>query len=295
MIPPRQIPSLWIWIVVAGSVAFAAWAIVEAGIPSMGAGTRAAAAAVNPADARQHVILQQNLDRPGDPELVTLYQAINARHFGGALPAMPVRWEPALAAVGSLAGEAFTLEGMFGHTGSRSAILINPRVKASPGALERALCHEMVHAFLFTSGNPATNHGVAFKTVLRRLSAEGAFEGISASDDERTSLRAWIDAESARLDVEQREMAAIGAEISSDRAELEAAGAPADAAAFERRRQAYNARAVDANARLENDREAQAHFNAEVARYNLMMAYPDGFDEETVVRTKPAIAGAGGR
>ena len=39
--------------------------------------------------------------------------------------------------------------------------------------------------------------------------------------------------------------------------------------------------------RLARDREDLAHFNAEVIRYNLMMSYPDGLDEESVVRTKP--------
>jgi hypothetical protein len=197
-------------------------------------GTAAAGASVapaSPADARQQQILKQNLDRPGDPDLVSMYRAINFDHFAGALPVMPVRWEPALGEVGALAQPAYTLEGMFGRAGKRTVILLNPVVRATPGSLERALCHEMVHAYLFTRGDSATTHGARFKAELRRLSDAGAFEGIPASDEEKATLKAWLDAESARIHTE-----------------------PADAEVIE-------------------------HFNREVARYNLMIAYPDGFDD----------------
>src|SRR4029453_10098682 len=105
------------------------------------------------------------------------------------LSAMPVLWEPGLDRVGQLAAQAFTLEGMFGHVAKQSLILLNPNLQADQRALARALSHEMVHAYLFTTGDTTTNHGPAFQTVLQRLSSEGAFEGILASDQERESLR----------------------------------------------------------------------------------------------------------
>jgi hypothetical protein len=197
-----------------------------------------AAPAANPADARQQELLKQNLDRPGDSELGSLYHAINMKHFAGALPPMPVRWEPALASVGALADPPYTLEGMFGRGGKRTIILLNPAVRDTPGSLERALCHEMVHAYLFARGDSATTHGTRFKAELRRLADAGAFEGIAASDDEKAALKAWLDAESARIHAEQV------------------------------------------------DGETVEHFNSEVARYNLMIAYPDGFDEAPVTRSK---------
>jgi hypothetical protein len=198
-----------------------------------------AAAAANPADARQQEILKQNLDLPGDPELGSLYHDINVKHFAGALPVMPVRWEPALGTIGAHADPPYTLEGMFGRGGRRTIILLNPAVRETLGSLERALCHEMVHAYLFARGDSATTHGTQFKAELKRLADAGAFEGIAASDEEKASLKAWLDAESARIHSEQADV------------------------------------------------ESVEHFNHEVARYNLMIVYPDGFDEVPVTQPKP--------
>src|SRR5947207_6179565 len=70
---------------------------------------------------RQHELLKLNIDQPADPDLAAIYAGINAKHFGGALPPTPVRWEPRLSEIGALASGAFTLEGMFGHIGKRTA------------------------------------------------------------------------------------------------------------------------------------------------------------------------------
>jgi hypothetical protein len=54
-------------------------------------------------------------------------------------------------------------------------------------------------------------------------------------------------------------------------------------------RDAYNRRAAAANERATRDRDALEHFNAEVARYNLMLVYPDGLDESDLVKPKVPV------
>jgi hypothetical protein len=232
-----------------------------------------------------------------------MFQDISARYFSSALPVIPVMWEPGLAEVGKLASDAFTLEGMFGHSGKHSIILLNPDLQKDEPALMRALCHEIVHAYLFTTGDTSTGHSAEFQSVLKRLSQQGAFEGIMATDEERTNLRTWLNAESSRLDTERDQMTKIAAEIEQERlaiervlADIEArvndpnapGGRPsemevANAAA---RRDAYNSRAIDMNARAESGHADLAHFNKEVTRYNLMLVYPDGVDTTALLRAK---------
>jgi hypothetical protein len=239
--------------------------------------------------------------RPGDPDLMAQFAATNLEYFGGALPMIPVRWEPRLAEVGQLAAQAFTLEGLFGRLGGDVLILINPDVRSDPRALERALCHEMVHYHLFTTGDMTTNHGPPFKAVLARLAREGAFEGVSGTEEDKSRLRAWLDAESTRLDMDQVELQRIGQDIEQERTAVEEQAAilnrrlaegdrpdQAEIDALERRRRRFNEIALEANARIERGRQALTHFNAEVARYNLMLVYPDGIDEEERVATRTA-------
>jgi hypothetical protein len=267
--------------------------------PRDDAGTRV----LSPAEARQQEILRQDVSQPGDPALEARYEDINRRHFASVLPAMPVRWEAQLDDVGSLAGGTFTLEGMFGHLGRRSTILLNPSLRTSARALDRALCHEMVHAYLYSIGDSSTDHGPAFQAVLHRLADEGAFEGMAATTDERANLRGWLDRESARLDAERDDLDRLGQELARDRADLEHDVAEASArwqasrvtdsnesATLLSRRDEYDRRALDANARASRDRDDLAAFNREVDRYNLMLAYPDGLDEASAVRSKPLPA-----
>lgn len=239
------------------------------------------------ADARQHELLRKNLDRPGDPALAAMYDEINARHFDGALPSMPVVWEPELTTVGELSGREFSLEGMFGFVDTRALILLTPQLQTDRRALERVLCHEMVHAYLHTLGDSTGEHGPTFQTVLRRLSAEGAFEGLVATDEDRAQLRGWLDAEQARLDAEAEALDALDARLQSERLEVESARAdpagrsnPQHAALVASLRDAYNRRAAEATSRVEQLRRDRAVLNREIARYNLMLVYPDGVDDE---------------
>jgi hypothetical protein len=251
----------------------------------------------SPAEARQQEILKANVGQPADPALTKQYAAINAKYFGGQLPDVVVRWEPALADVGPLAGEGVVLQGMYGRAGNQPVILLNPTLRNDARTRERALCHEIVHAYLFARGDDTTTHGPAFQVVLERLLNAGAFEGIAADPLEKARLHAWLDAESASMDAERQAMDVMDARIREMGADLDRAIAefnarasrPADEAAqLEARRQQYNQLALEGNERVVRDREQLARFNREVARYNLMMAYPDGLDESSLVPAKKA-------
>jgi len=283
------------------AVASGAW-----GISTIGGveNARVATTPASPVEAFQQEILAATIGRPGDPVLNGLYLEMSARHFSGALPKLEVMWEPRLAEAGQLGPVAFTLQGMFGHLKGQSVILLNPALQADRAALARALSHEAVHAHLFATGDKTSHHGATFQSALRRLADEGAFEGVVASDDDRANLRAWLDAESARLDAERIEMDRLGADLDRERADVERAlnelnarateasvqrqGGPTEGevAAVTAKRDAYNGRASSMNDRAERDRADLEHFNREIARYNLMLVYPDGLDEAALKAPK---------
>ncbi|HEX5069317.1 MAG TPA: SprT-like domain-containing protein, partial [Vicinamibacterales bacterium] len=179
---PRRV-SVWIWAALVLVLSGAGWTAWRGTLPFA---TAAARKPSTPAGARQQQLMDLNVGRPGDADLVARFQAINARHFDGALAAIPVRWEAGLADVGPLLGADVTLQGMFGRVGRRQMILINPIVRDDPKALDRALCHEMVHAYMYATGEEHTVHGPAFQAVLQRLALEHAFEGIAADPATRT-------------------------------------------------------------------------------------------------------------
>jgi hypothetical protein len=252
------------------------------------------------ADQRQEEILKLAIDQPPDPALGRAFSDMNARHFGGLLPSMPVVWEPRLAQVGSLSPEAFTLEGMFGHIGDRSVILLNPGLARDQDALRRALSHEMVHAYLYTIGDASADHGPAFQATLRRLADEGAFAGIVATERERESLRAWLEAESARLDGEGADTRRLSETLAHDAREIEqlhaalqvrarttpSTGMPGIDAAVEdwtRRRDAHNLRVDELRARTDRNQNDRVAFNEQIERYNLMLSYPDGLEKRDVI------------
>ena len=59
-----------------------------------------------------------------------------------------------------------------------------------------------------------------------------------------------------------------------------------EVAAVTAKRDAYNGRASSMNDRAERDRADLEHFNREIARYNLMLVYPDGLDEAALKAPK---------
>ena len=247
----------------------------------------------SPVEALQQEILRGVIDEPGDPSLGAIYQALNTRHFAAALPAMPVRWEPRLSEVTPLVSRSFTLQGLFGRIGRKTAILLHPELKDNRAALDRTLSHEMVHAYLYVTGDTGTEHGPAFQAVLKRLSDEGAFAGAVATYEERRQLRAWLDAESARLVADQEAMARRSRELDQERAELEralGAGASLDQASAEAlhaRHASYNSNAMSANEEIGRHQNALAFLNREIERYNLMLEYPDGLDQAAMFTAAP--------
>jgi len=293
--------SIWILagVVALGGAGWLTWSALDA------APTRAVAEpALSPAEALQQELLRKNAGKSGDAALNAMYHEIGARHFSGKLPALQVLWEPRLAEVGPLSGQEFTLQGMFGHDGTSLVILLNPGLQSDRPAIARALCHEIVHAYLYSTGDSTTEHGLAFQTVLQSLAGEGAFQGVAASEQERDALRAWLDAESARLDAERVEMDRVAAETDRERVEVEriladlngrataaqtqGSGWPpqSELDAATAKRDTYNRLATDVNDRVQRDRAALEHFNREVARYNLMLVYPDGLDSRALVKPK---------
>jgi hypothetical protein len=278
------------------------------------------AIARTPAEQLQRQLLRQNVDQPGDPFLDEMYQRINERHFASGLPAITVRWEPGLTGMGPLVAQAFTQQAMFGSAGRRSVILLNPDLRGDVAAVARALCHEIVHAHLHSTGDQDVNHGPRFQNVLRRLAGEGAFTGSVATDGERTRLRDWLDGESVRLDEARADLDRLAVQLENERVDVEralaqleerrkaAARAPrgrtpargrgrgpaapsaAEVAEVTAQRDAYDEHRRTASEQLQRHRESFASFNREVARYNLMLVYPDGIDAWALMQPKPTPA-----
>lgn len=264
------------------------------------------APATNPAEAMMADLIQRDAGREADPDLAKDYQEINERHFGGKLPSIPVLWEPGLEQIGPLIAPGFTQEGLWGQHGKTALILLNPALRANAAKARAALCHEMVHEYLFTTGESPTKHGPAFQNELQRLLSEGAFQGISASEEEKASLRSWLETQVKRLDTEKRALDEDGVNLRREGGELDqrvrdlnariasaqnqGSSAPSqdEIRSMEASRDLFSRSATDFNVRVAQYNADVQQFNAEVNRYNLMMSYPDGLDEESAIAVKPA-------
>jgi len=275
----------------------------------------------SPAEAREQEIAAQDAAKPGDPELGMEYEEVNAQYFQNKLPAIPVLWEPRLGEIGPLKADGFTEKGLWATHGDKVFILLNPLFSKDAAETRRVLCHEVVHEYLHHIGDEETNHGPKFQAVLRRLSEAGAFEGIPASDGEKSSLRSWIDAESIRLgeesalikgeeqeldqskdaidreaDISNQEVRDLNQRISN--ANEQGYGWPSDdeidsskakARFHDQRVVDFQGRMVHFNGLVDGYNVAITQFNHAVKRYNLMMAYPDGLDEEATMPVKTPV------
>lgn len=267
----------------------------------------------NPDKAKEQEIVCQDAGKSGDPDLDADYQEVNADYFRNKLPRIPVIWEPKLAEVGPLVAKDFILEGLANP--DPELILINPRNRGNQAGLRRVLCHEMVHIYLFTIGDMKTKHGPAFQTELRKLWQEGAFQGIPATEDKKLSLRSWLTSESAKLSAESIELKRKNAGLDRAHLEIERRKKLAEGERHELNQrislanergngwpsddkiEAFRAGVRRLNQQIENFGAAEAtfrtsltnykaevtHYNSQVSRYNLMMAYPDGLDENSMI------------
>ena len=237
--------------------------------PARGARSRSTGAAARPSSpdqARMDELLRLNANLASDPALASDYQTVNANYFEHRLPEVRIRWEPRLEEVGPLIADGFRLEGA---TDGR-VILLNPALQDDERQFRRALCHEIVHVAVRGERDA---HGPEFQRWLRQLSADGAFTGIIATEEDKVDLRRRVDRRGSEL-----EQAAT--HLRHERAELDAdmAHPPADADG----RRALQMRSVDYNRRVQQHNDAVAELNRLSERYNLMVSYPDGLDRERV-------------
>ena len=239
----------------------------------------------------QQTLLEATRNRPEDPELGLLFDELNARHFGARLPDVKVVWS---AELDSLDEGEYRLNGM---TDGRT-ILLKATFKGDEADVRRTLCHEMVHVKFITAGRRSTAHDDPFQNELRRIFDEGCFLAIWASEAAKASLQDWITSERTRLDTAVAAAAAQLAAIQQEETRVQrliadlndriraanAAGSgwpsAEETAAAERQQVALTDRVSAYNAAVAENERAQTRFNEEVARFNLMAAYPDGLAED---------------
>ena len=106
---------------------------------------------------------RETQERPAAADLQLLYAMLNARHFGGVLPAYRIVYNARLSSVA-------------GRIGHRPPVieLSAPLLAQRPDAVEATLLHEMVHAWLTQHGLP-NGHGAAFKRKMREVGLESIY------------------------------------------------------------------------------------------------------------------------
>jgi len=94
----------------------------------------------------ERAMLDAYRDTRGDADLGHLFNELNARHFGGGLPPVPVAWAGDLDRfdIGD-----YRLNGM---TDGR-IILLKTALQDDGAEIRRTLCHEMVHVRLIAVGH----------------------------------------------------------------------------------------------------------------------------------------------
>ncbi len=275
----------------------------------------------SPAAMKSREITAQDVGKPGDPALNDEYRDIDQQFYGGKLPTVPVLWEDRLAEIGPLIADGFIEKGLWTSRDNHEFIMLNTSLSPDAADTRRVLCHEIVHEYMYSIGEKTAGHGPKFQAELLRLSQAGAFEGIPAAEGEKASLKAWLDQESARLESEsaqikderlalEQERAAVNgeqAELNQQVRELnqristanaQQGGWPSDAeiAASKARGRAHDQKAAefnqhlaDFNARVASYNAALGNYNRSVGKYNLMIAYPDGLDEENAMHAKSPV------
>ena len=240
-------------------------------------------------------LLRLNANLASDPALASEYQTVNAQYFEHRLPEVRIRWEPRLEEIGPLIAEGFRLEGATdGHV-----ILLNPAIQDDDRQFRRALCHEIVHVAVRGERDA---HGPEFQRWLRQLSADGAFTGMIATEEEKQDLRRTVDTRTGKLEQAMTSLRHASVELNADEARLQRdvedlnartaaanqrqAGWPSESEreSLDVRRRDLQARAADFNLRVQQHNGSVAELNRLSEQYNLMVSYPDGLDRERVQR-----------
>jgi hypothetical protein len=109
-----------------------------------------------------------------------MFVELDAQYFEGKLPKIPVSFQP--------------LAGNVGGTYSRSdvAIAVSKSESYSPSVCRDTVLHEMAHFYVELNfpGSPETKvssygHGEHWRAEMRRLAAQGAFDGRLFSGDDK--------------------------------------------------------------------------------------------------------------
>ena len=249
---------------IAVGIGGAVWLRRTAPAPVAGAPASSADAPKTEDQKRTEEIFAANATLPGDPELASVYQSINAEYFDNRLPAVRLRWEPRLDEVGPLIADNFRMGGVT----DGKMILLNPAIQQDGEEFRRVLCHEIVHVAV-TAEREA--HGPVFQRYLKQLADRGAFRGVVATDAEKREKRLALDRKMADLAAEAGVLEQMKSAL-----DAEASGS-APGADLANRVSAYNSRV-----RRHND--AVVEFNRDIEEYNLMVTYPDGLDGERLAR-----------
>ncbi|MFI5360542.1 MAG: SprT-like domain-containing protein [Elusimicrobiota bacterium] len=251
-------------------------------------------------EGRDGKFFEFNLARPADEDLQAEYRAINKDHFSNGLPDIPVHWDDNAFDSAKASAENLRLQGEHLHCGAKAVIILNPALRDDAKARARTLSHEMVHEYLFARGDATTKHGPPFQATLRRLYDEGAFEAIRATDAERADLRARLDAEKAELEGLERSMELSRRTIAASEGDFNALndrirtanalgqGWPSDGETRSTQSK-LRAEISDYNSLVKDYNGKIKEFNQDVGRYNLMLAYPDGLDEDRLYSAKATV------
>lgn len=233
-------------------------------MPAPKSGAAAPAAEKTEDRKRTEEIFAANANLPGDADLASAYQVINAEYFDSRLPAVRLRWEARLDEVGPMIAENFRMGGVT----DGKTILLNPAIQENADEFRRVLCHEIVHIAV---PGEAQDHGPNFQRYLKQLADRGAFRGIVATEDEKRERRAALDRKmadlSAQADILAQTKSALEAEASGEHPGADLAD-----------------RTTMYNDRVRRHNDAVVQFNRDIDDYNLMVTYPDGLDRERLSR-----------
>lgn len=242
-------------------------------------------------------VFERNINKPSDAELVEEYRKINTQHFSNQLPLVPLHWEDSLTDASPNAAKGYRMQGLWTSDGQRAQIYMNPALKRNRTERTRTLCHEMVHEYLFTVGDSKTGHGPKFRAVLQRLLDEGAVEGTLVSESAKEVERLVLEQEKLGLEHIEAEIAAAREPMGTldtefeelnDRirtANMNGYGWPSEEE-IELVRSPHHEQVRLYNGLIREYNSGSTEFNRHIKRYNLMMSYPDGNEEDLVFDSK---------